>query len=70
VRSGLAHFTPNNVERITNTKQSFEIPVQITKLTFLGFYLNGAVDWGRYDRLGSAEVKVEIENGVTLNSSG
>jgi hypothetical protein len=38
--------------------------LHITTLTFLGFYLNGAMDSGRYDDLEIDEVRQEIEAGT------
>ncbi|HEX8553469.1 MAG TPA: hypothetical protein VF695_02070 [Sphingomonas sp.] len=38
--------------------------MKITMLTFVAFYLNGAMDSGRYDDLGIDEVKREIEAGT------
>jgi len=36
----------------------------LTMLTFIAFYLNSAIDSGRYDDLGIDEVKTEIEAGT------
>ena len=36
--------------------------MQITAFTFLAFYLNPAMDSGRYDDLAISEVKSKIEN--------
>lgn len=38
--------------------------MQITALIFLAFYLNAAMDSGRYDDLAISEVKLTIENGT------
>jgi hypothetical protein len=36
----------------------------ISLLTFLAFYLNGAIDTGRYDDLGIDEIKREVREGT------
>lgn len=41
--------------------------MQITALTFLAFYLNAAMDSGRYDDLAISEVKSKIENGTIFD---
>jgi hypothetical protein len=41
--------------------------MRITALTFIAFYLNGAMDSGRYDDLSIAEVKLKIEGGTIFN---
>ena len=38
--------------------------MKITKLTFLGFYLNGALGSGKYDEVSITEVKNQIEKGT------
>jgi hypothetical protein len=38
------------------------MPVRITQLTFLGFYLNGALGSGKYDDISIKEVKGEIRD--------
>jgi hypothetical protein len=42
------------------------LKVKITMLTFIAFYLNGAMDSGRYDDLSIDEVKKEIETGTVF----
>jgi hypothetical protein len=41
--------------------------MRISRLTFIAFYLNGAMDSGRYDELGIDEVKREIEAGTIFD---
>ncbi|WP_153365755.1 hypothetical protein [Rhizobium sp. ICMP 5592] len=41
--------------------------MRITALTFLAFYLNAAMDSGRYDDLAISEVKSKIENGTIFD---
>ncbi|WP_018427713.1 hypothetical protein [Hoeflea sp. 108] len=41
--------------------------MRITTLTFIAFYLNGAIDTGRYDDLTVAEAKTEIGNGTIFD---
>ncbi len=41
--------------------------MRITALTFLAFYLNAAMDSGRYDGLAISEVKSKIENGTIFD---
>jgi hypothetical protein len=38
------------------------VPVRITELTFLGFYLNGALGSGKYDDISVEEVKERIRD--------
>lgn len=38
--------------------------MRITMLTFIAFYLNSAIDSGRYDDLGIEEIKQEIRAGT------
>lgn len=38
--------------------------MQITTLTFIAFYINSAMDSGRYDDLEISEIKSEIESGT------
>lgn len=44
-----------------------EIEMKITKLTFLGFFLNGALGSGKYDDISIDEVKDHIENKSVFN---
>lgn len=41
--------------------------MSITTLTFIAFYLNAAMDSGRYDDLLIGEIKKEIENGTIFD---
>jgi len=41
--------------------------MRITALTFIAFYLNGAMDSGRYDDLSISEVKSKIEDGTIFD---
>src|SRR5690606_39160604 len=41
--------------------------VRITNLTFLAFYLNGALDSGKYDEISINEVAEHIEMGSIFN---
>lgn len=41
--------------------------MRITALTFFAFYLNAAMDSGRYDDLAISEIKSKIENGTIFD---
>lgn len=41
--------------------------MRITALTFIAFYLNGAIDSGRYDDLTIGVMKDEIEKGTVFD---
>jgi len=41
--------------------------MRITTLTFIAFYLNGAIDSGRYDDLTTGIIKDEIKKGTVFD---
>lgn len=41
--------------------------MRISALTFIAFYLNSAMDSGRYDDVSISEVKAEIEKGTIFS---
>lgn len=41
--------------------------MRISTLTFIAFYLNSAMDCGRYDDLAISEIKSKIENGTIFD---
>jgi hypothetical protein len=41
--------------------------LRITTLTFLAFYLNGAMDSGRFDDISKSEIEDEIERGTIFD---
>ena len=44
--------------------------MHVNRLTYLAFYLNGALGSGRYDRVTIADVKREIERGTIFDYLG
>ncbi|HFP7158503.1 TPA: hypothetical protein ACHKMI_004495, partial [Salmonella enterica subsp. enterica serovar Enteritidis] len=44
-----------------------ELHMKLSQLTFLGFYLNGALGCGRYDSITIEDIKSELEKGTLFS---